>query len=458
MKTYKPKYTRIILILSIALSSCVEQLDDLPQSFERVYGTEGTTELITMTKMDNGHLLISGEETISASANGVDGYIPFLLETDELGNQVRYRNYAFYKGEYELQLSTADKLRPGYYGTNEFTVVWSHLQAVKQLRDGSFFCLGWFAFRPADTLWPEGDEQQGNFYLLLDNHLEPTKWGYFNDSESEGIPNFSINTTGANIHELNSGEILFSSTHTETDDNFSIINRGFSINKFSPQSGTTEVFRYSTGDTNIIWQAGGSVLSTDGTSLIVNVTQLAPYGIIGGAFASRATPSLFKIDIASGALINSRIYYTRGLSYHLTQSENGYVAQVYHPEPGVEIEANTRNWWGSLLFVDQNLDSLKLVRVTDTNNILRGLSRTIRTRDGGYVTEFQKNKEYAYTGVLIKTDADGNVLWRHEEDQDTFIADIVEMNDGGIAYIMSKDFNGIGRRVHLVKLTADGKL
>ena len=152
------------------------------------------------------------------------------------------------------------------------------------------------------------------------------------------------------------------------------------------------------------------------------------------------------------------MYYTRGLSFNLTQSENGYVAQVYHPEPGVEIESNTRNWWGSMLFVDQNLDSLKLVNVTDTNNNLRGLSRIIRTRDGGYVTEFQKNKEYGYTGVLIKTDADGNVLWRHEEDQNTVLGDIVEMNDGGIAYIVSKDFNGIGRRIHLVKLTAHGKL
>jgi hypothetical protein len=436
----------------------VEQLDDLPQSFTRVYGTEGTTELITVTKMDNGHLLISGEETISESANGADGYISFLLETDELGNQVRYRSYAFYKGEYELQLSTADKLRPGYYGTNEFTVVWSHIQAVKQLKDGSFFCLGWFAFRPVDTSWPDGNEQQGNFYLLLDNHLEPTKWGYFNDSESEGIPNFSINTGSNNIHELNSGEILFSSTHIEYDDNFSIVNRGFSINKFSLQSGTTKVFRYSTGDPNIIWQAAGSALSTDGASLIVNVTRLAPYGAIGGAFASIAQTSLFKIDIASGALINSRIYYTRGLSFNLTQSDNGYVAQVYHPDPGVEIEPNTRNWWGSLLFVDQNLDSLKLVNVTDTNNNLRGLSRIIRTRDGGYVTEFQKNKEYAYSAVLIKTDADGNVLWRHEEGPDTLIADIVEMSDGGIAYILTKDFNGIGRRVHLVKLTADGNL
>jgi len=436
----------------------VEQLDDLPQSFTRVYGTEGATELIRITKLDNGHLLISGEETISESANGADGYISFLLETDELGNQVRYRNYAFYEGEFELQLSSADKIRPGHYGTNEFTVVWSHIQAVKQLRDGSFFCLGWFAFRPENTWWPEGEEQQGNFYLLLDSHLEPTKWGYFDDSESEGIPNFSITTNSENIHELSSGEILFSSTHTEYDEDYSVVNRGFSIYKFLPQSATTEVFRYSTGDSNIIWQAAGFVLSPDGTSLIVNVTQLSTSGSIGGNLVSRAQPSLFKIDIASGALISSRIYYTGGLSFCLTQSENGYVAQVYHPEPGAEIESNTRNWWGSLLFVDQNLDSLKLVNVTDTNNILRGLNQIIRTRDGGYVTEFQKNKEYAYSAVLIKTDADGRVLWRHEVGPDTIIADIVEMSDGGIAYIVSKDFNGIGRRIHLVKLTAGGKL
>jgi len=32
------------------------------------------------------------------------------------------------------------------------------------------------------------------------------------------------------------------------------------------------------------------------------------------------------------------------------------------------------------------------------------------------------------------------------------------MNDGGIAYAVTKDFNGIGNRVTVVKLTADGKL
>jgi len=84
----------------------------------------------------------------------------------------------------------------------------------------------------------------------------------------------------------------------------------------------------------------------------------------------------------------------------------------------------------------------------------------IQTMDGGYVAEFIKSSlnGIIIKSVLIKTDADGKVLWRHQESDNTHIIDIVEMDDGGIAYTVRRDYNGIGPRVTLVKLTADGKL
>jgi hypothetical protein len=410
-----------------------------------------------MTKLNNGHLLICGEETMPASANRPEQYFPFLVETDELGNQVRYRTYAFYKGEFELRLSGVDEERPD---AHEFSTAFSHFLAVKQLRDGSFFCLGRVGFGPEGTSYHNFDWEPENFYVLLDENLEPTKWGFFDDSELEGTPKFLTDIIGVNIHELSSGELIFSASYTEYDDNLSPITQGFSVHKFLPQSGTTEIFRYPSGDPNLGYDAaGGSILNADAGTLIVDASQHQIDGHIGsGGFSSIAQTSLFRIDISSGKLLNSRIYYTRGFSYNLAQSDNGYVAQVYHPDPGDEIEPNTRNWWGSLLFVNENLDSLKLVNITDSNNIAIGRNRLIRTRDGGYVTEFIKNAENRWAAVLIKTDADGKVLWRHEGDTDVGISDIVEMNDGGIAYALAKKFNGIGYRVTLVKLTADGKL
>lgn len=456
MKAYKPNSTKLILMLSIALSSCLEQLDDVPKSFVRVFGSERIITVAHMTKLNNGHLLLYGEETMPASTKGPEQYFPYVLETDEFGNQIRYRNYMFYKSEFELRLSGVDQKKPD---THEFSTAWSHILSVKQLKDGSFFCLGWFGFGPEGTSYQNFDWEQESFYVLLDKNLEPTKWGFFDDSEIEDPPKFSTTIYGQNIHELSSGELIFSSAYTEYDDNLSPITQGFSVHKFLPQSGTTGIFRYPSGDSNLNWLGTGSILSNDATTLIVDVNQLPVNGLIGsGGFARTVQTSLFRIDLASGQVLNSRIYDTRGFSFNVERSDNGYVAQVYHPAPGEEIEANTRNWWGSLLFVDENLDSLKLVNITDTNNIAVGRNRIIRTRDGGYVTEFIRNPENGYTAVLIKTDADGNVLWRYEEGLDTAIADIVEMDDGGIAYAVSRDFNGLGWRVYLVKLTADGKL
>ncbi|HET9435085.1 MAG TPA: hypothetical protein VFO37_15065, partial [Chitinophagaceae bacterium] len=134
MKAYKPDYSKLLLALSIALSSCVEQLDEVPQSFVRVYGSERTTQVAGMTKLNNGHLLLFGEETMPASGNRSEFYFPFLVETDELGNQVRYRNYIFYKSEFELRLSGVDEENPD---SHEFSTAWSHIKSVKQLRDGS---------------------------------------------------------------------------------------------------------------------------------------------------------------------------------------------------------------------------------------------------------------------------------------------------------------------------------
>src|SRR5262245_9971064 len=154
MNTYKSKSAALTLILLIALSSCLEQLDDVPQSFVRVYGSERTTMVSQMTKLNNGHLIICGEETMPASGNRPEQYFPFLVETDELGTQVRYRAYAFYKGEFELRLSGVDEEKPD---TREFSTAWSHLLTVKQLRDGSFFCLGKFGFGPEGTTYPNPD-------------------------------------------------------------------------------------------------------------------------------------------------------------------------------------------------------------------------------------------------------------------------------------------------------------
>lgn len=456
---YKSIRRFFVLAISIALSSCLQKLDNAPRSFVRVYGSEGYSLVSGMTKLENGNLLLCGDEIKPRFLDGSDVDISFLIEIDEFGNQVRYRNFMFYQGEFEIRFAGVDSLLPGYYGTDEFKTIYSWIEKVIQLRDGNFFCIGFFGLRPDNPSWPEGNSQLENFYLLLDKDLEPIEWGVFDDTELEGPPQYFSGVNGYNIYELPSGEIVFSTYYHEYDANFTIINRGFTIMKYTRGKGLSELYRVASGSGNLFMQARGFVLSPDGSSVVVAVVQ-APVGYtIGeGEFASFAQTSVFQLDISSGAVLNSKIYYTRGISYNLVNSDNGYVMQVYHPDPGDDLDQDTRRWWGSLLFIDEELDSLELKNITETKNVLLGNRRIIRTRDGGYVTEFVKNADYGFAAVLIKTDANGKVLWRHEEGPDTQIKDILEMDDGGIAFVVDRKYNGIGFRTTLVKLTADGKL
>jgi len=455
MKILKTNFLTFVLANSLALTSCLQQLDDRPQSFVRVYGSEGTSWVEGMTKLNNGHLLLFGDEARPANGNVPEVDVPFLVETDEFGNQVRHRTYGFFEGEFKMRLTSLDSLFPGAFSTNEFKAYYAWFDGVKQLRDGSFICLGWFGFEGS----PTGGIYTVKFYLLLDENLEPTKWEYFDDSQVEEFPKY-FSTVYSQMIELNSGEIIFTSKYRERDDNANTVNRGFALYKFSRKTGITNLFRYPSNNPDLTFQPYGISLSADGSSVIINVNQDPEGSSLGvGQFASLSQTSLFKIDLTSGTVLDSRLYYTGGLSFNLVSNENGYVAQVYHPNPGdTSVDLFDRQWWGSLLFVDENLDSLKLVKITETNNILLGRRSLIRTRDGGYVTEFQKNPNNGRAAVLIKTDSNGNVLWRHEEEDDTWIQAIVEMNDGGIAYTVQKDFNGMGKRVTLVKLTAEGKL
>jgi len=457
IQTYLP-----ITLIALTLTSCLEQLDIVPQSFEKVYGSEGTTEVLGMIRRNNGHLLLFGAEVKPAFKDGSDVSLPFILETDEFGNEVRYRNYGFFEGKFDMQLTSWDEAEgSNFYGTNEFVTLdfFNRLIGVKELSNGSFFCLGRFVFSPKNSNFTGVGIENDHFYLLLDEILEPIKWGLFNDTELEGPGRFwHILNEQVDIIELPTGDIIFNS-NGYLDFDYSDRPSGFAIYKFSPLTEIIDIWRYPSGNLDLAWQARSFVLAHDGSSLVVTVNQF-PRGMsnIGGPFASFAETSLFRIDLSSGEVLKTVKYNTHGISFDLAHSENGYVGKVYHPDPEDSIAVTDRQWWGSLLFVNENLDFLDLKHITETNDILRSVFSIIQTADGGYVAEFQKNVRNGLKAVLIKTYPDGEVQWRYEEEENTQITDIVEMDDGGIAYTVLRDYNGIGRRVTLVKLTADGKL
>ena len=96
-------------------------------------------------------------------------------------------------------------------------------------------------------------------------------------------------------------------------------------------------------------------------------------------------------------------------------------------------------------------------RLSEGGEVCQSGGPFIKTRDGGFVAAFLKNNKNNADGILIKTDSQGNPLWEYEE-PGRAIVNIVEMDDGGIAFVTRREFNEVGNRITLVKLTADGKL
>ncbi|HEY5690974.1 MAG TPA: hypothetical protein VIS49_05905, partial [Cyclobacteriaceae bacterium] len=380
-------------------------------------------------------------------------YFPFILETDEFGNQVQFRNYAIFQGELEQYLENE-----GF--DNSFEAIFPSIFEVTKLSTGNYFAIGMF-FAP--KLWQSFTLNfHVTFYALLDPKLALLKWGYFNDTDLEAIgwdgigwPNWrgflTINKQRT-IHETALGTILYLMDAS----NMANGTQCYSVYKFSLSAEMLDVWNYCPDSVESdIWGYRGSGWTPDDQGNMVSAVRRW-YLPGDGMEDPDITLQVFKQN--DGKLLKTVNYGQGqwGFPWNILPIDDGYVIQHFSSESLQLGKQGDRETWGALLFVNHDLDSIRNVHVT-TANFCQSGGPFIKTRDGGFVAAFLKNNNNNADGILIKTDSQGNPLWQYEE-PGRAIVNIVEMDDGGIAFVTRREFNEVGNRITLVKLTADGKL
>jgi hypothetical protein len=84
----------------------------------------------------------------------------------------------------------------------------------------------------------------------------------------------------------------------------------------------------------------------------------------------------------------------------------------------------------------------------------------VKTNDGGFVTSYFLRFATGDQSLVVKTDELGNVLWEYTMENTLYGSPltVIETRDGGIVLWGRRDFNSMGQRSTLIKLSADGKL
>jgi len=103
--------TVIFLIVSSILFTCQEDIDVLNKNFVKVYGLDGVSNGTNIVETEDGGFLITGqvEKTPFDNNETING--PFIMKTDQNGNETFFRTYSFTRGTLKV---LADSLLEEY--------------------------------------------------------------------------------------------------------------------------------------------------------------------------------------------------------------------------------------------------------------------------------------------------------------------------------------------------------
>jgi len=443
--------TTLLLIASSILFTCQEDIDFNLRNFTKVYGLDGPSNPRTVIETEDGGFIIIGNvsKTPFDENEVISG--PFILKTDQNGNELFFRNYSFTQGKLKVLADSAFLDEDITIDYNRFPPSFDDIVA---LRNGNYFVRGYLRDKNRFFF---------GFYMILDQDFTPVDFKFLNNSllefENGVVIRFFFNGSASQFRPiiLDNGDILllaFSSLNFNWYSIYRLRENGeiISVWNYCPDLSSTCVF-----DGKHSWHAFGWVLDQKG-NIVVSGSQYDNDGI--DPFDHDIMVQ--KINISTGQVVQ-RAVWGKG-EFNLTWgggvqlSDDGYAILEYHMDTvGIPVpRSGDRNFIGALLFVDENLDSLRHVHITDPE--VNRARRFIRTSDGGYIGGFHRFRNALVDFLIVKTDPVGNPLWRYITDPDVYVEDVIETQDGGIVLLLSRDFNFSGNRITLLKLTADGKL
>jgi len=453
-----------ISILVLSLVGCQEEIDFIDQSFTRVYGLDGWSEGGDIIEAKNGDLIMVGEFTrafyLDNSETNQGG---FIIRTDANGNQLNFRNFYFTRAEL---LERANEYRD-FLGLTELSgdvefYNGGRFKHVVELENENFFVVG-TAFGSFD-----GDiYDQFDYIFILDPDFEPIKFQFFHNSQQEiqTLPGGRfLGSREARPIKLDNGDMLLL-VSTLWQDYFTPIN-GYSIYRITEDGNIVTIWDFNANEDFFL--TAWAMDDQDNVVIYGAFFDTSPEAAATQKEKRDADIVLHKIDLTSGTRVkesrfgkgHNNITFKGGIQ----ATGNGFVISDYHTDT-----VGTKNWdpdndgfrnlIGGLWFVDNNLDSLYKTHITD-DVVNQGQSRLIKTADGGFVVAYFLRVATGDKTLVVRTDETGNVLWQHTLENAVYgrPLTIIETQDGGIVLWGRRDFNSMGQRSTLIKLSADGKL
>jgi hypothetical protein len=450
-------------LLFLFLCSCQEELDFFDPGFTKVYGLDGQNEGKDMIEAENGDLIMIGGFSrafyLDNDETDAGGYI---IRTDANGTQLNFRNFYFTRGmlleranEYKNQLGLPDL-------NGDAVINGEGFQFVRELKNGNFFVVG----NAYGTIGGEVFDFF-DYFFILNPDFEPIKFQFFHNSQLEiqSLPGGRYFTNrGPKPILMDNGDMLLFAGDLWQD-------------YFTPISGYSIYRIKEDGEFGDIWDFS----LKDGVDLNEWVLDGQNNVIIYGAYSDQSPEAfategttrdndiiLYKIDLTTGTQLKEvqfgKGHYNLAWRGGIQATSNGFVMSDYHIDTigGNNLDPDQdgfRNAIGGLWFVDNNLDSLGKVHLTDdVVNQLAG--RLVKTNDGGFVTSYFLRFATGDQSLVVKTDELGNVLWEYTMENTLYGSPltVIETRDGGIVLWGRRDFNSMGQRSTLIKLSADGKL
>lgn len=465
-----------IPILILLLSGCMEDPESMrTKSFSKVYGTIDVNSATDMDITPEGNIVMIGrmiKETDGNTDNPVIG--PTIIKIDQNGNEIDRRDYYFTQVELEERMQQYNELYGEENDPYPFVTfdrgTRPSAQQVKVFPSGNIFMTGW-AFGRLTAGYFDGFR----YYMILDRDLNLIKFELFNNSQIEfetAVSRTGLWRSPDPILAVN-GDILYLANSVVTDPETFEDADLYSIYRFDDNGNILSIQDFPNEPRTQPWQRNHTVdswtLAPDGT-VVVSGGFYDPIPLSEEETSRDNSIYVHRLDLNTGQQID-RVVFGWG-NYNLTfqggiqPTENGFVISDYHIEDIGEDNWYPegeffRNGYGGLWFVDNNLDSIgkSLLTGKEVDQSYGGL---LKTQDGGFVAAFRRTSPEGEDAIIVKTDNEGIVKWRHE------VADgagngfsgteILEAPDGGILFLGSTDFNSTGSRITLIKLTADGQL
>jgi hypothetical protein len=448
------KYVKNILIVLalLPLVSCNDLFEVSNSSFIKIYGENLGSVPRGFFQKDDGGFVIYGSTNKNVYGGGFTetDEVPTIIVTDAFGNQILSRQYPFSNLEYEH-----NQLK-GYILDIELAYFYDMLP----LANGNYFATISSSSK-VDTEFGilSSDEEH---FAILDRDFNIIKYGIFNDYAPviDRIHFFPLTYSIPN-----SDDILVLMRQSRVLNNLSVVRPTdhYAIYRISIEA---EIIWRKSFDSKYNLRANDLTFDEAGNIVVT-----------GRDFSTECNQSFIDvIDIntqgkKSSNPISPQDEWHRSTS--IIKTKNGYVIQDFSivdnqnvpscmaADPDEPTEVNLAN--GSLWFLNNQF------MVTDSTEVIRGIffietfddkPYLIQNADEGYTVGYNEgiDSEGKPSAVIIKTDKNGIVKWIYREPHAQLKANVIETADGGIVFMVAKEFNITGSKWALIKLNKDGQL